>query len=281
MQPNQNNNIPTQPPIPPQTPLPPPQPTQPPQTPQIDVIPEMYTPGSATATTEVPAAAVATQPAPVALPIQPIQPVPIAEPAGVSNQPVQVMSNVDPIDVSDQPDIQSAPTDELIDDSNQPIQSVAEDEPVYWSAKEYIHQEKNGLWFVIFGLVVVSFIALDIFVIQSFFLSFSILIVVMAAAVIIYSRRPPRTIDYTLSGDQGLYVGDRLYHFSEFKAFGLIKDQGEHSIMMIPVKRFSPGLTVYFPEEAGEKIVDIFGARLPMQDLKLDVIDVVVRKLRL
>jgi len=180
---------------------------------------------------------------------------------------------------------ESEPTENIqtaIDEtSNQPIQSVAEDEPVHWSASEYIHQEKNGLWFVIFGIVVISFVAIDILLIKSFFYSFSILILIMAFAIIMYSRRPPRIIDYTLSGDQGLYVGERLYHFSEFKSFGLIKDQGEHSIMMIPVKRFSPGLTVYFPEESGEKIVDIFGARLPMQDLKLDAIDIIVRTLRL
>ena len=182
-------------------------------------------------------------------------------------------------------DDDSAPIDDKSmvpnDDLNQPIQTVAEDEPVYWSANEYIHQEKNSLWFVIFAIVVLVLIAADIFLIKSFFYTFSILIVVMAAAIIIYSRRPPRVIDYTLSGDQGLYIGEKLYHFSEFKAFGLIRDLGEHSIMLIPVKRFSPGVTVYFPEEAGEKIVDIFGARLPMQDLKLDVIDVIVRKLRL
>ena len=154
-------------------------------------------------------------------------------------------------------------------------------EPVHWSAREYIHQEKNGLWYVIFAIVVLAFIVADIFLVKSFLYTFSILVVVMAAAVIIYARRPPRTIDYTLSGDQGLYIGEKLYHFSEFKAFGLIRDQGEHSIILIPVKRFSPGVTVYFPEEAGEKIVDIFGARLPMQDLKLDAIDVIVRKLRL
>jgi hypothetical protein len=38
---------------------------------------------------------------------------------------------------------------------------------------------------------------------------------------------------------------------------------------------------VYFPEEAGEKIVDILGQRLPMETLKLDMIDILVRKLRL
>ena len=103
----------------------------------------------------------------------------------------------------------------------------------------------------------------------------------MAIAVIIYTRRPPRMLTYGLSGQQGLYVGERLYHFEEFKAFGLIKDGEHNSIMLIPTKRFSPGVSVYFPEDAGEQIVDILGQRLPMEDLKLDVIDIVVRKLRL
>lgn len=159
------------------------------------------------------------------------------------------------------------------------IKSADDVEPIHWSANEYIHEEKNVLWFSIFSVVVVLLIAIDIFMLQSY--TFSLLVVVMAIAVVIYSRRPPRTIDYTLSGDQGLYVGERLYHFSEFKAFGLIKDRGQHSIMLIPIKRFSPSVTVYFPEEAGEEIVDILGARLPMENLKLDFIDVIVRKLRL
>jgi hypothetical protein len=122
-------------------------------------------------------------------------------------------------------------------------------------------------------------ISVDVFFLKSW--TFSILVIVMAFAVIIYTRRPPRTLTYALSGSQGLYVGERLYHFDEFKAFGLIKDGEHNSIMLIPTKRFAPGVSVYFPPEAGEKIVDILGQRLPMEELKLDAIDIVVRKLRL
>ena len=103
----------------------------------------------------------------------------------------------------------------------------------------------------------------------------------MAVAIVIYVRRPPRVLTYALSPVQGLYVGERLYHFDEFRAFGLIKDGENHSIMLIPRKRFSPGVSVFFPEEAGERIVDILGQRLPVEELKLDIVDVVVRKLRL
>lgn len=155
----------------------------------------------------------------------------------------------------------------------------AVDDTVNWVASEYVHLEKNALWFVIFAFVVLGLIATDVFLLKSW--TFSLLVIVMAVAVIVYIRRPPREIQYGLSGKHGLYVGERLYNLTDFKAFGLIRDGEHHSIMLIPVKRFSPGVSVYFPEEVGEKIVDILGARLPMETLKLDVIDIIVRRLRL
>ena len=156
---------------------------------------------------------------------------------------------------------------------------TVESPPVTWTAHEYITLEKNGLWYVIFGALVIGFITLDVFFLHVWTLS--LLVIVIAVAIIVYSRRPARLIQYALSTKQGLYIGERLYSFDDFKAFGLIRDGEHHSIMLIPTKRFSPGASVYFPEEAGEKIVDILGSRLPMENLKLDIIDVVVRQLRL
>jgi hypothetical protein len=167
--------------------------------------------------------------------------------------------------------VDEAPTDEEA--------SYPRLKPINWSAREYVQEDKNPLWYVLFGVVVVGLITLDMFVIKSY--TFSVLVAVMAIALVMYARREPREIQYALSVNQGLYVGEKLYHFDDFKAFGLIQDGDNFSVMLIPRKRFAPGVSVYFPEEAGEKIVDIFGARLPMQELKLDVIDVLVRKLRL
>jgi len=158
------------------------------------------------------------------------------------------------------------------------LKSVADD-TVNWVASEYVHLEKNALWFVTFAFVVLGLIATDVFLLKSW--TFSLLVIVMAVAIIVYIRRPPREIQYGLSGKHGLYIGEKLYNLTDFKAFGLIRDGEHHSIMLIPVKRFAPGVSVYFPEEVGEKIVDILGTRLPMETLKLDMIDVIVRRLRL
>jgi hypothetical protein len=150
--------------------------------------------------------------------------------------------------------------------------------PVHWQAHEYIHHEKGFGWFLGFSIIVLLLIAAAVFVIQS--VTFAILIPVMAAALIVYSHRPPRLMDYTLSR-QGLHVNDHLYSFAEFKSFGVIHHGDEYSVMLVPTKRFRAGVSVYFPEEAGEAIVDMLGARLPMQELHLDAIDRLIRKLRI
>tara|TARA_B100001245_G_scaffold167097_1_gene126437 strand:- start:1736 stop:2569 length:834 start_codon:yes stop_codon:yes gene_type:complete len=151
------------------------------------------------------------------------------------------------------------------------------EQPVAWTAKEYIHQEKGAGWFVAFGIVVVALIGLSVLM-QAW--SFTALIVVIAFIVIVYLRRPPRELAYSLT-DDGLMVDNRLYSYDNFKSFGVVRDGDEYSIMLIPTQRFQPSVTVYFPEEVGEDIVDVLGERMPMKDLKLDAVDRLVRMLRL
>ncbi len=160
-----------------------------------------------------------------------------------------------------------------------PNQAQKYDDPtISWEASEYIYREKDFLWFIVLGIITLAFLAFSILILDSW--TFAVLIAVMAAALIVYSRRPPRTLQYTLS-PEGLNTGQKLHSFKEFKAFGVVQDGPIYSIMLVPTKRFAPMMNVYFAEEDGEKIVDIFGHHLPMEQLKLDFVDTFMRKLRL
>jgi len=159
------------------------------------------------------------------------------------------------------------------------VEDTPENPPVTWTAQEYVHSDRSAWWFISFILIVAALVAISIFILQSW--SFSALVIVMALALLIYIRRPPRTLTYALSPVQGLYIGERLYHYDEFKAFGLIQDGDHQSIMLIPRKRFAQGVSVFFPDEAGQRIVDILSQRLPVEELKLDIVDAIVRQLRL
>lgn len=153
-----------------------------------------------------------------------------------------------------------------------------QDGTIHWRAKEYIAPDKNAMWYVMLGVVLVGVIVLDILFLKAY--TVSALFIAIAIAIVVMSVRPPRDIDYTLS-EKGLYVGGQLYNLSEYRAFGMLHDGKENSIMLIPIKRFRPGLSVYFPIEQGEQIVDVLGKKLPMEELNLDFVDKIVRWLRL
>lgn len=159
-----------------------------------------------------------------------------------------------------------------------PVTDVDEGEVIRWQANEHIFREKNPIWYVIFAIVVLSLIAVALFLVRSW--TFAILVPVMAAALVIYVRRPPALISYTLSR-KGLHINDRLYAFDLYKEFGLIHDDDENAVLLVPRKRFQPGVTVYFPEEVGEAVVDMLVARLPMHEVKLDPIDRLIRRLHI
>ena len=148
---------------------------------------------------------------------------------------------------------------------------------VSWEAEEYLQREKRAGWYVGFVIVALALVALSIIL---KWWTFTALVVLCAIALIIYSVRPPRKLHYSLNG-KGLLEGDKLYEYDSFKNFGVLQDEDNYAIVLTPRKRFSPRVTVYFPKESGEKIVDAFGMRLPMEEVKLDFLDSIVRMLRI
>lgn len=220
-----------------------------------------------------PAQSVTQQPTPVAAQQQPASPAPVQQPQPTVQQIPQPAA---PTPVGELP----VAAEQLPDTTPDPVQDEElelTDEPVTWSALEYIHREKGAMWFTVFGVIAVILLGVTIFFQQW---SFALVIVAIVAVIIVSSRRPPRELAYGLS-DEGLSIDGKMHPFENFKAFGVIRDGEEYSVMLIPTQRFQPGVTVYFPEEAGEDIVDMLGSRLPMKDLHLDAVDRVVRLLRL
>ena len=148
---------------------------------------------------------------------------------------------------------------------------------ISWEAEEYIVRDKNAGWYV--GMVVVGLLlsALAIWLQAWTFLA---VIVLSVVALLVYTLRRPRMLHYSLT-ERGLSEGEHLYNYDDFKAFGVLKEGQHFAIVLTPRKRFSPRVTVFFPEAQGEAIVDAFGARLPMEEVRLDVLDRLIKFLRI
>ena len=193
-----------------------------------------------------------------------------------SSLPNEYHPEVSPVD---QPD--TATIDPAVENSEAPAapaEREGESEAVRWQANEYIHRDKSVVWYAIFGIIVLGLMLFAIFVFNSW--SFAVLVPLMAAALMVYNLRPPAIINYTLSR-KGIHLNERLYSFEDFKEFGVVHGDDEFSILLVPRKRFAPGVTIYFPESAGEAIVDMLAARLPMHEIRLDPLDRLIRWLRI
>jgi hypothetical protein len=148
-------------------------------------------------------------------------------------------------------------------------------EVVTWDASEYIHRSKDFPWIAGFAGIVVVILGISIFFQQWILVA---LVVIMAITMGVFAFRPPKVKHYTLS-HQGLRIDDRMYHISDFRSFGVLAEDAFYSIVLIPIKRFMPAVTVYFAQEDGERIVDILSSHLPLEDLQPDPIDAIMRRL--
>ena len=121
------------------------------------------------------------------------------------------------------------------------FQSSAEaendDSLVSWEASEYLHHNRPPIWYIAAVFIGVALAAVAFFVLHSW--TFAILLIVMTAAAIVYSRRAPEVLRYTLS-KKGLHIGQKFHAFGEFKAFGILQTDGKlFSVRLIPTKRFA------------------------------------------
>lgn len=149
--------------------------------------------------------------------------------------------------------------------------------PVSWDAEEYIIRSRNAWWYVGLAVVTAALSALAIWLEGWTFLA---LIILSAITVLVSNLRPPRKLHYTLD-NEGLTEGTKLYKYEDYRAFGILKEEAHFSAVLIPKKRLGLQVKVYFPGEDGEAIVDQLGARLPMEEVKLDVLDKIVNFLRI
>jgi hypothetical protein len=140
---------------------------------------------------------------------------------------------------------------------------------VSWEASEYLHRSKDFLWTIGFIATTAVFLAVAVWF-QAW--TFAILIVVMAVAMGYFAFRKPRVVHYSLNHD-GLQIGQRFYSFADFRAFGVKPEEAFFMALLIPTKRFMPAITIYFAETEGEKIVDILGAHIPMEEVNPDIVD--------
>ena len=195
----------------------------------------------------------------------------------VVNAQESQISNNQPAPVQVDPFV--PPDYEQIDQPEEKSYEQFEDrEIINWQAQDMIIGEKNKTWYIGLAIVAAVLFAVAYFM-ESW--SFAVLVAVSIAAIIATRQsNQTKTVSYSLS-TRGVYVNNLFYPYEDFKYFGILRETGVYSIVLVPKKRFAPSTSIYFSKEYGEKITDIIGQRLPMEEVKHDIIDRIIRKIKL
>lgn len=151
-------------------------------------------------------------------------------------------------------------------------------QPVEWTASEYIAHHKTPGWFVLLGLGVAGLSALVYLVTGGDKVSATVIAV---AGIIfgVFGARRPRVLAYQVSS-AGVQIGEKLYSYGELKSFALLDEGAMNSILLLPLKRLMPSISIYYAPEDEAKILEVLSACLPVEQRQQDPLERLMHRLR-
>jgi hypothetical protein len=145
-----------------------------------------------------------------------------------------------------------------------------------WQASEYVFHEKPSGWYLIlWGVVAV--VALILGLLRQWL--GIVVVVMMALAVVMYSRKEPRTLTYSLD-DKGISIDGRVSSYNLFRSYSVHQEVGWMEIDWEPTRRFAPRLTILCEQGDFDQIEAIVASHLPHLDREHDWVEQLARYLK-
>ena len=148
---------------------------------------------------------------------------------------------------------------------------------VQWQASEFVDHQKSASWFI--PLIAAIFLASCVIYLLTRDILATLVVALGGVAFGVYARQSPRTLTYSLM-PTSLKIGDKSYSYDDFRTFSILQEGALFSILLQPVRRLMPPITIYFDPEDGEKIFDTLAAHLPHQEQEQDLVERMMRKIR-
>lgn len=155
-----------------------------------------------------------------------------------------------------------------------PIPSETE---LTWTASEFIARHKGIGWYLILVLGA-TVAAVLIYLLSRDFITVGAVV----GAVVLFAvaaARKPRVLTYHINED-GLTIGQKFYPYAIFKSFSVMDEDAFSSIMLLPLKRFMPPLSIYYEPADEQRIVTILSHYLPMENRPADAVDRLMKHIR-
>jgi hypothetical protein len=148
---------------------------------------------------------------------------------------------------------------------------------VIWTASEFIAHDKSATWYIWLAGCAAIFAAFIYLATRD---AVSTVVVLVAALLFgLYGARKPKQVAYQVDG-AGFTIGTRRYSFQDFRSFAIHPEGAFSSIEFMPLKRFSPAVSLYYAPEDEEKIIALLSDQLPFDHRLPDAVERLMRRIR-
>ena len=158
----------------------------------------------------------------------------------------------------------------------EPQANIAQ-QSVSWTASEFVSNHKDFRWYVSY-IFIFSIILIVIFVLTKDIMSVAV-IAIAAILFLIMANKKPRQMSYEVN-NKGVNIGSKFHNYEQFKSFSLSNEEAVGCINFLPLHRFMPEISIYFPSEEGDKIIDLISEHLPNDQTQEKKVDQMFKKLR-
>lgn len=146
-----------------------------------------------------------------------------------------------------------------------------------WTAPEYASHDKEMGWYALFGFGAIAVITAVYALTRDVITAVSLLVI--AAIFAVGAGRKPRMVAYAI--DQGgVHVGAKYYAYSAFKSFSLAQDGPMNTVLLLPMKRFMPLVSMGYPPTLQHDIEDTLGSYLPYEQHQPDPVERLMHRVR-
>jgi hypothetical protein len=155
-------------------------------------------------------------------------------------------------------------------------ESISDEQPMEWtSADAPTHPKPSGWLAMLTGgavllAIVVYFLTRDMVSTASS--------AIAAVLLIMFNARRAHAVRYRLDRG-GIVIGQKYYPYSQFRSFMVDVEGPASSIVLTPLQRFMPPLTVVCDHSIEGEVIGHVSDHLPMEQYKRDVVDTMLHKL--
>ncbi len=147
-----------------------------------------------------------------------------------------------------------------------------------WTASEFVAHPKTMTWYLALAGVTLAVLVLAWFI-GSHDIVTEIVVVICGGLFGYMAGRQPRQMQYGLSG-KGVQIGIKTYPYQDFRSFAVVDEGAFSSIDFMPLKRFSPMMSIYYHPEQEMDIMELLTLHLPFAAHHRTAIDGLMQRIR-